>query len=131
MFATLTLTLALSAQAVTSPGILPDTPQGRHVSACIEAFNAGEKAFVSMYETATIPEMAAEMPEARRVELHERLVRDVGKTIKAERLITSSSKSIRFSMRVPGKGSTATFTFSFEENAPFRISGIDMEVSER
>jgi hypothetical protein len=100
------------------------------VSAYIEAFNSGEAAFVAMYEAATIPKMAAQTPPARRVELYNRLVREVG-TIKVEKLIAPSPKSITFSMRVTGGGSTATFTFTFEEKAPFRISGVDMEVSQR
>ena len=83
-----------------------------------------------MYEAATVPKMAAQIPPARRVELYNRLFREVG-TIKVEKVIASSPKSITFSMRVPGKGSTAMFTFTFEEKAPFRISGVDMEVSAR
>jgi hypothetical protein len=131
MFATsLTLAIALSTQSGTIPEVLSDTPQGRHVSAYIEAFNAGEAAFVAMYEAATVPKMAAQISPARRVELYNRLVREVG-TIKVEKVIASSPKNITFSMRVPGKGSTAMFAFTFEEKAPFRISGVDMEVSQR
>ena len=125
-----TLTLALAFQSGAIPHVLPDTPQAQHVSAYIEAFNSGEAAFVAMYEAATVPKMAAATPPARRVELFKQLVREVG-TIKVEKLIASSPKSITFSLRVPGKGSTATFTFTFEEKAPFRISGIDMEISQR
>ena len=98
----------------------------------ITAIMHGQRAitFVAMYEAATIPEMAAELPPARRAELYRQLVRQVGR-IKVERLLSSSAKTIMFSMRVPAKGSTATFTFTFEDKAPFRISGVDMEVSQR
>jgi hypothetical protein len=114
------------------PGGLPDTPQGRHVSTYIEAFNAGEKAFVAMYGVVTIPQMAVATPPERRAELYKQLVREV-ETIKVEKVIESSPKSITFSMRVPRNGTTATFmfNFTFEDKAPFRIAAIDMEVSQR
>jgi hypothetical protein len=83
-----------------------------------------------MYDAVTVPQMAARTPPARRVELYKRLAREVG-TIKVERLIASFPRSITFSMRVPGKGSTAMFIFTFEDEAPFRVSAVDMEVSQR
>ncbi len=125
-----TLAFALAFQSGVIPHVLPDTPQARQVSAYIEALNASEAAFVAMYDLTTTAEMAACTPPARRAELIRRLVHEVGK-IQAEKLLSSSSSSITFSMRVPGKGSMATFTFRFEEKAPFRISGVDVEVSER
>ena len=128
MFSVVGLALLIATQSTAIATVLPDTPQGRQLSAFIQAFNAGEAAFVAMYEVATIPAMAAQMPPVRRIELHKQLVRDVSK-LKIEKLLSVSTKSVSFSMRLPEKGATATFTFTFEETTPYRISSVDMVVS--
>ena len=126
----LAFAFAFSAQLGPAPDVLPNTPQGQRVAAYITAFNAGEDAFVSVYEVEMIQEMAAATPPARRKELYMRLVSELGR-IRVERVLASSPKAITFSMRVPANNSTATFSFKFEEKAPYRISAIDLEISQR
>jgi hypothetical protein len=121
------LTVALTGQTNgKAPATLPDTPQGKQIAAYIKAFNAGEKEFVAVHDVVMAPEMAAKVPVARRSEMFKRMSGDFGK-LKVEKIVSASAQKVAFSMTMPD-GATATFSFAFEEKAPFRIVSLDLDV---
>jgi len=121
------LTLAVGGQAPSkTPAALPDTPQGKQVAAYIKAFNAGEKEFVAIHDVVMTPAAAAKVPMARRSEMYQRMSGDFGK-LTVEKVLSASPQKIVFAMTMPD-GATATFTFGFEEKAPFRIASLGLDV---
>jgi hypothetical protein len=133
MFATLVLVSLLAPQATApKPVMLPDTPQGRQVDAYIRAFNTGdEKTFLAANEQTMSPELLARRPGEERAKLFQRLRGDFA-TITIVRLIKSTPTQIAF-VALLKDGNEGTFTYDFEEKAPFRISrlAIDVEARER
>jgi len=133
MFATLVLVSLLALQTATpKPVTLPDTPQGRQVDAYIKAFNTGdEKTFLAANETTMAPDLLAKRPAEERARLFQRLRGDFA-TIKIARMVKTTPAQIVF-VALLKDGNEGTFTYEFEEKAPFRISrlAIDVEARER
>jgi hypothetical protein len=120
-----TLLIATPTQA--ERAALPDTPQGTHVAAWVNAFNSGdEKAFLAVHLDHFSKELLEKQPDAKRAELFQRMRGDFPKLV-IEKVTTSTAKQIQFLART-GDGADATFTFDFEEKAPFLISRIGIEV---
>ena len=133
MFAPLVLVSLLALQTATpKPVTLPDTPQGRQVDAYIKAFNTGdEKTFLAANETTLAPDLLAKRPAEERARLFQRLRGDFA-TIKIARMVKATPAQIVF-VALLKDGNEGTFTYEFEEKAPFRISrlAIDVEARER
>lgn len=133
MIAPLVLVSLLSLQATApKPVTLPDTPQGRQVDAYLKAFNTGdEKTFLAANEKTMTPELLAKRPAEERAKLFQRLRGDFA-AITIARLVTSTPAQIVF-VALLTDGNEGTFTYDFEEKAPFRISrlAIDVEARER
>ena len=133
MFATLVLVSLLALQTATpKPATLPDTPQGRQVNAYIKAFNTGdEKTFLAASEATMTPDLLAKRPAEERARLFQRLRGDFA-TITIARMVKATPAQIVF-VALLKDGNEGTFTYDFEEKAPFRISrlAIDVEARER
>ena len=105
---------------------------GRHVDAYVKAFNTGdEKTFLAANEKTMVPELLAKRPAEERAKMFQRLRGDFG-TLKVTRILKSTPAQIAFVAPLKD-GNEGTFTFDFEEKAPFRISrlAIDVEARER
>jgi hypothetical protein len=109
-----------------APKTLPDTPQGKHVKAYIEAFNTGdEKKFLAVQEELMAPETLARRPPAERAKMFSRMRGDFG-TLTVKRAASTPEK-IRVVM--PNKdGDEAIFSFEFETKAPYKIKGIAVDI---
>jgi hypothetical protein len=133
MISTFVLVALLGVQtAAQKPATLPDTPQGRHVEAYIKAFNSGdEKTFLAANEKLMVQELLAKRPAADRAQIFQRMRGDFG-TLKIARMVKSTPTQIVF-VALLKNGNEGTFTYDFEEKAPFRISrlAIDVEARER
>jgi hypothetical protein len=109
-----------------APKTLPDTPQGKHVKAYIDAFNTGdEKKFLAVQEELMAAEALARRPPAERAKMFSRMKGDFG-TLTVKRAASTPEK-IRVVM--PNKeGDDAIFSFEFDTKAPYKIKGIMVDI---
>jgi hypothetical protein len=109
-----------------APKTLPDTPQGKHVKAFIDAFNTGdEKKFLAVQEELMAPEALARRPPAERAKMFNRMKRDFG-TLTVKRA-ASAPNQIRAVM-ANKDGDDAIFSFEFDAKAPYKIKGIAVDI---
>jgi hypothetical protein len=120
-------TLILSGAAGVQSPALPATPQGKHLQAYLDAFNSGgEKTYLAMMETHVEPGLLKKRTVEERAQLFQRMRGDFG-TLKVAKVVQASADQI--DLAIPDKeGTEATFSFTFEPAAPFRIAGIRVEV---
>ena len=109
-----------------APKTLPDTPQGKHVKAYIDAFNSGdEKKFLAVQEELMAPETLAKRPPAERAKMFSRMRGDFG-TLTVKR---AASTPERIRVVMPNKeGDDAIFSFEFDTKAPYKIKGIMVDI---
>jgi hypothetical protein len=119
--------LCLSGQAAGKAVTLPDTPQGRHVAAYIQAFNSGdEKTFLAALDAHLSPELRTSHTAAQEVRMLNRMKGDFGK-LTIDKIVRASATEIV--VQAPTKdGARGTFSFQFEDQAPYLISGLDIDV---
>jgi len=109
-----------------APKTLPDTPQGKHVKAYIDAFNSGdEKKFLAAQEELMAAETLARRPAADRAKMFNRMKGDFGKL--AVKRAASTPEKIRVVM-ADKDGNDAIFSFDFETRAPYKIKGIAVDI---
>lgn len=109
-----------------APKTLPDTPQGKHVKAYIEAFNTGdEKKFLAVQEQLMAADALARRPAAERAKMFNRMRGDFG-TLTVKRA-ASAPEQIRVVM-ANKDGDDAIFSFEFETKAPYKIKGIAVDI---
>jgi hypothetical protein len=109
-----------------APKTLPDTPQGKHVKAFIDAFNTGdEKKFLAVQEELMAPEALARRPPAERAKMFNRMKGDFG-TLTVKRA-ASAPNQIRAVM-ANKDGDDAIFSFEFDAKAPYKIKGIAVDI---
>jgi hypothetical protein len=127
MLAPALFALALFVPQAGKPVALPDTPQGRHVQAYIDAFNTGdEKQFLAMTERHFEPALLKRRPEPERAKMFQRMRGDFA-AMKVSKVLKASAEEIK--LAIPAEeGALATFSFSFESTAPFRITGLSVEI---
>ena len=127
MFAAVTVALMLLVPQAVKPVALPDTPQGKHVKAYLDAFNSGdEKKYLAMVEEHFEPSAAKDRPVEERARMFQRLKGDFG-TFKVTKVTKGSDDEII--LLIPNKeGIEATFTFRFATTAPFKINGIGVDI---
>jgi hypothetical protein len=118
--------VALGGQTREKAATLPDTPQGQMVAAYVKAFNAGEKEFMAAHEKLFAPEVLEKMPAERRAEMYKRMSGDFGK-LTVERVVSATPERIAFTTTLKD-GAVATLSFSFEAKAPYRITGLNLDV---
>jgi hypothetical protein len=106
---------------------LPDTAQGKRVQIYVDAFNAGdESAFLAMMKDQVDPQLIAKRTDDERKQMFQRMRGDFG-TFKIARVERASASEIV--VAIPNKnGIEAQFTFTFQEAAPHKISGISVEI---
>lgn len=126
MFTTLMIGFTLLFAQADKPA-LPETPQGRHVAAYIKAFNSGdEKAFIAAHEQHLVMSMQKNLPASRQSEMFKRMQGDFG-TLKVVQVLKATADQIQIIVPTKG-GEEGTFTFDFEKDAPYKISGIGVDV---
>ena len=109
-----------------APKTLPDTPQGKHVKAYIDAFNSGdEKTFLAVQEELMSAETLARRPAADRAKMFGRMKGDFGKLI--VKRAASTAAQIR-AVIGDKDGNDAIFSFDFETKAPYKIKGIAVAI---
>jgi hypothetical protein len=97
------------------------------VAAYLEAFNTGDdKKFGAAHEQHMVPDLVKRQSEADRRRLFQHMRGDLGK-LEVQRVVKATDKEIAFTVPTR-RGEVATFTFAFEGKAPYRISGIDVDV---
>jgi hypothetical protein len=131
MLQTLLIASLLAVQATApKPNALPDTPQGRHVDAYIKAFNTGdETTFLAANEKVLGAALLAKRPAEERAKMFQRLRGDFA-TLRIARIVKATSTQIAF-VALLKDGNEGTFTFDFEEKAPFKISRLAIDVDAR
>jgi hypothetical protein len=109
-----------------APKTLPATPQGKRVQAYMDAFNSGDEArFLKVQEEITAPEALARRPPEQRAKLYARLRGDFPKM----QVLRAVAGTNQIRAVVPtGDGHEAIFSFTFEPKAPYRITGIGIDV---
>jgi len=118
--------VAVQSPASKAPA-LPDTPQGKHLRAFIDGFNSGdEKTFLAAAEAHTAPDPNKKNPPDQQSKMFNRMKSDFG-TFTIEKVVSASAEQIVvvFPLLDGGRG---TFTFHFEKEAPFRITGVEVDV---
>lgn len=127
MFATVLTALMLFVPQAGKPVVLPDTPQGKHVKAYIEAFNSGdEKKYLAMVEEHFDPGTMKDRPVEERAKMFQRLKGDFG-TFKVTKVVKASPEAI--SLLIPNsEGIEATFNFRFSPTTPYKINGIGVDI---
>ena len=132
MLATMLVLLLLMVPQTATPVALPDTPQGKHLKAYLDAFNSGdEKKYLAMVEEHFEPSTLKDRPLEERAKMFQRLKGDFG-TFKVTKVAKASAEAI--TLLIPNKeGVEATFNFRFATAAPYKINGIgvDMDRGER
>ena len=130
MFTTVMVALMLWVPQAGKPVAVPDTPQGKHVKAYLEAFNSGdEKKYLAMIEEHFDPSAVKGRPVEERAKMFQRLKGDFG-TFKVTKVTKDSEEEI--SLMVPNKeGIGATLTFRFGTASPFKINGIGIDLERR
>jgi hypothetical protein len=120
------LTTLIAVQAGAAPR-LPDTPQGRHVAAFMQAFNTGdEKKFLDAEETLMSKPALTRRSAAERGQMFRRMQGDFG-TLKVQKVMKATPDEI--TVVVPTtQGDDAVFTFMFEKDAPFRVAGLSVDI---
>ena len=109
-----------------APATLPDTPQARRVKAYVDAFNTGDQAkFLKAQEEQMSADTLARRPADQRAKMYGRLRGDFG-TMKILR-VAATAEQIR--VVIPDNdGNEAIFSFDFEAKAPYKISGIGIDI---
>jgi hypothetical protein len=109
-----------------APKTLPDTPQGKHVKAYIDAFNSGdEKKFLAAQGELMAADTLARRPAADRAKMFNRMKGDFGKL--AVKRAAATPEKIRVVM-ADKDGNDAIFSFDFETRAPYKIKGIAVDI---
>ena len=106
---------------------LPDTPQGKAVQAWVAAFNSGdEKVFETAQLDLMVPSVLGKRTPEERAKMFQRLKEDFG-TMTVEKITKNTAQQIAIQMPTRD-GGTGTFTFDFEDKAPFKIVGLGVDV---
>ena len=115
------------ASAAQEPTVLPDTPQGKHVRAYVDAVNSGDiKKYMAMIDTHLAPSLVAKRTPEEHKEMFERVRGDFD-SLRITRVIRASAEGIDVVMP-DQEGNEATFSFTFESAAPHRITGIRVAI---
>lgn len=127
MFATLLIGLTLLGAQAKTTAALPDTPQGKHVEAYIKAFNSGnEKTFLDAHELHMAKAVLNKRSGPDRAQMFRRMRDDFG-TFKVQKVVSATAKQIQIIVPTTG-GEDAMLTFDFENDAPYKISGIGVDI---
>jgi hypothetical protein len=122
------LALAAGVQSPATAVALPDTPQGKHVAAYVEAFNSGDvKKYLAFYEA----HMAASILDKRSVEDRTAMykkMRGTFSTLTPSKVVKASAQQIQVMFPTADGTAQGTFTFDFEAAAPYKIAALGVEL---
>jgi D-alanyl-D-alanine carboxypeptidase len=129
-FMLVSLSLAISSIAQTAkPVELPDTPQGRIVSAYVKAFNSGdEKAMREFFSNNVAASSLAQRPVEARLEIY-REMRSNMSSIEIRRVLAVRDTEVVVLMQTK-QGDSFEFAFQFESGPPHKMLGIRVEDAE-
>ena len=109
-----------------APAKLPDTPQGKHVKAYIDAFNSGDEArFLKAQEELMAADALVRRPADQRAKMYARMRGDFP-AMKIKRA-AATAEQIRAVIE-DRDGNEAIFTFDFEAKPPYKIKGIAIDI---
>ena len=93
----------------------------------MKAFNSGdEKTFLTVQDELMSPAVLSKRTPEDRANMFQRMKGDFG-TMTIEKVTKATPQQIK--IQVPTQdGATGTFTFDFEEKAPFKIIGLGIDV---
>jgi hypothetical protein len=122
----LLVTLLGMASGVQEATGLPDTPQGRHVRAYVDAVNSKDvKKYLAMIETHLAPPLVEKRTPEQHTEMFERVRGDFD-SLRITK-VTRTAEGLDVVMP-DQEGNDATFSFTFETAAPYRITGIRVAI---
>ena len=102
----------------------PATPQGRQVEAFVKAIHTGEAAFVAFQADHMLPART----EEQRKTMFARIRKEFGDyTVLA--VLSASAEQVTIAVKHPA-GMNASFAFSFEKAAPYRIIDMNVQVTQ-
>ena len=128
MFELLMVASLLFAQGTPKSVALPDTPQGKHIKNYVDAFNSGdEKKFMAWFEANVSPAILAKRSPEERAKMFQRMKGDFGKLV-VTKVLKSTAQQIQVVFPTADGQAEGTFTFDFEADAPYKVSGISVEV---
>ena len=106
---------------------LPDTPQGKRVDAWVKAFNSGdEKTFLKAQQDLFSDAVLGKRTPEEQAKMFQRMKGDFG-TLQVQKVPKATAQQIK--IVAPTKdGGEGTFTFDFEDKAPFKITGLGIDV---
>jgi hypothetical protein len=116
------LLFGLAVQAA-APVTLPATPQGKQVEAFVKALRTGEDAFVAFQGEHMLPAR----PVEQRKKMYARIHQEFGDFTLLS-VLSGSAEQVSVAVKHP-QGMNASFTFSFEKAAPYRITDMNVQVT--
>ena len=129
MLGALILSLAIAgvhqpAKAVT----LPDTPQGKHIAAYVEAFNSGDiKKYLEFYQAHMADSILAKRSVEDRTAMFTKMRATFSK-LTPSKIVKASAQQIQVQFPTADGEAQGTFTFDFESDAPYKIAGLGVEL---
>ena len=129
MLGALILSLAIAgvhqpAKAVT----LPDTPQGKHIAAYVEAFNSGDiKKYLEFYQAHMADSILAKRSVEDRTAMFTKM-RATFSRLTPSKIVKASAQQIQVQFPTADGEAQGTFTFDFESDAPYKIAGLGVEL---
>ena len=128
MFELLMAASLLLTQGAAKSVALPDTPQGKHIQRYVDAFNSGdEKKFLAWFEGHVSSAVLAKRSTEERAKMFQRMRGDFGKLV-VTKVVKSTATQIQVVFPTADGQAEGTFTFDFEAEAPYKVSGISVEV---
>jgi hypothetical protein len=122
------LVLATGGQVSAAPVALPDTPQGKHVAAYIEAFNSGDiKKYLAFYEAHMAASTLAKRSVEDRTAMYTKM-RGTFANLTPSKVAKASAQQIQVIFPTADGTAQATFTFDFEAAAPYKIAVLGVEL---
>jgi len=106
-----------------------DSPQTDLVHGFTEAFNSGDPAtLVAFFRDHATPEWLAERPEADRMDLFGRMMKDLGR-VEVEGVDSEGDDRIVVRATAEGVDDPVRFELTLEPDAPYRITGLGVDIA--
>ena len=129
MLAALILSFAIAGVQQPAKAVaLPDTPQGKHVAAYVDAFNSGDiNTYLAFYEEHMAASILAKRSVEDRTAMFKKM-RATFTTLTASKVLKASAQQIQVQFLTSNGEAHGTFTFDFEPAAPYKIAALGVEL---
>jgi D-alanyl-D-alanine carboxypeptidase len=118
------LLVGMAPMAAAADVALPDTPAGRHAAAWLQAFNSGDEGVIrKMVLEHTAAAALATVPVEARIDRMRSFRGQAGGRFTPVRLVEAGPSFVRLLVK-DGNGAYAQLDFTFEEQAPFGLTGV-------